>query len=54
MSRQQQCAHCEDERGGPMSLDYGRRVKCPACDQPVCPACRAQSTTTDCGSFADA
>lgn len=42
------CAHCEDESG-----DAGRRVRCPACGELVCPGCRAMSTPTDCQAFSD-
>lgn len=43
------CAHCDSGDGqGPASRDYRRRVRCPACDELICPACRAMSTPTDC------
>lgn len=49
---QKQCAHC-DSGTGPESLDYDRRVKCPACGLPICPSCRKASSPTDCRSFCD-
>lgn len=52
MSRQRECAHCDDGTG-PGSLDYGHRVKCPACGLPICKSCRKASTPTDCGHFTD-
>lgn len=54
MSKLTPCAHCaEREREPRTSMDAGRAVKCPACEELVCPSCRALSGPTVCGSFAD-
>lgn len=50
MSKQQRCAHCDDGRG-PDSMNYERRLRCPACGLPVCPDCFKASTPTDCNHF---
>lgn len=42
------CAHCDNT-----SLDGGRKKRCPACEELICPACYKQSTPTDCLTFAD-
>lgn len=49
------CAHCSDGRfpGDRDSNDYGRRSRCPACAELVCPSCRAKSGPTVCGTHAD-
>lgn len=48
------CAHCDN---GPndrrASMDDGRAVRCPACDELICPSCRAMSGPSTCGSYAD-
>lgn len=49
------CSHCGESKQNPRaSLDDGRAVRCPACDELVCPSCRAMSGPATCGSYADA
>lgn len=49
-----ECAHCSDGVfGDRASMDDGRARRCPACNQNVCPSCRAMSGPQTCGSYAD-